>query len=97
MGLPYKFVYADGNMVIAPGWRKDIHHMHMMQDLGITKLPSTLYAGTYSQDDFTGQGSIRPEWEVYGNPPSDQELMEMIEGHLQNEPLHPGRTARKPW
>lgn len=94
--LPYKFVWADGQMAVAPGWRKDIHHMHMMQELGLTAMPQNMYAGTYHEDPFTGTPSISPDWEVYGNPPSDNELVEQVQQRLrQNE--HPGRTARKPW
>lgn len=94
--LPYKFVWADGQMAVAPGWRKDIHHMHLMQELGLTEMPQNMYAGTYAEDTFTGAPRISPDWEAYGNYPSDDELVEQIRQRLQ-ESEHPGRTARKPW
>lgn len=96
-GLPYKFVWADGNMVVAPGWRKDIHHMHLMQELGLTNMPKNMYAGTYNEDDFSGRARISPDWEAYGTYPSEEELVEQIRQRLQSNNDHPGRVARKPW
>ena len=83
--LPHKFVWADGQMVVAPGWRKDIHHMHLMQQLGITSMPENLAAGTYSEDDFTGQPYLQHEWPSTGVVPSDEELAEGVRQQLQEK------------
>lgn len=94
--LPYKFVWADGQLAIGPGWRADIHHMNLMQEMGLTDVPTNLIAGTYSEDNFTGQPRIKVDWGPEGNVPSDDQLVEIIRQRLQTT-QHPGRTARRPW
>jgi len=83
MSLPYKFVYADGRLGVAPGWRKDVHHMNILQDMGFSQMPYNMYAGTYGEDTLTGQPRIEPDWEILGHPPTDEELMDMVQQHLQ--------------
>jgi hypothetical protein len=95
--LLYKFVWANGELVVGPGWRKDIHHLHLMQDLGITSIPENFAAGTYKEDDFTGQPAITHDWPTTGTAPSDEELIEMIQQYLNHQQQHIGRISRKPW
>lgn len=94
--LPHKFVWADGQMAVGPGWRKDLHHMHLMQELGLTEQPQNMYAGTYTEDPFSDRATIKPDWDAYGNYPSDEELIEQIRQRLRPT-AHIGRQARRPW
>ena len=93
--LPHKFVWADGQMAVGPGWRKDIHHMHLMQELGLTTPPQNMYAGTYMEDPFSDRATIIPDWDAYGSYPSDEELIEQVRQRLR--PTAHMRGARKPW
>lgn len=99
--LPHKFVWANGQIAVGPGWRKDVHHMHLMQDLGLTEMPEQYIGGTYHEDPFTGQPSLSYDWGNYtlgeNGVPNEQELVEQIQQRLHQSNEHPGRTARKPW
>ena len=97
MALPHKFVWAGGEMAVGPGWRADLHHLHLMQQLSPEAMNSPhMVAGTYNEDDFTGQPYISYDWGPNGNVPTDDQLADMVKSHLAQQ-QHPGRTARRPW
>lgn len=93
--LPYKFIWGDGQLAIGPGWLKNLHHIQLYQDLGI--VPHNWVGGTYSEDTFTGQPHIKYDWPATGNVPSEPELIEMIQQHLNQQQQHIGRVSRRPW
>jgi len=85
--MVYKWVWGDGELELASGFAKGVHHYMLLEKIDdeLGHVPESYCGGTFSEDPFSGPqfDMCRITWQGQGNPPSSDQIKFMIQQKLQ--------------
>src|SRR6476469_1028792 len=80
--MVYKWVYGDGQIEIASGMAKGVHHFMLLEKIEdeLGHMPENYNGGIYREDSFSGPqfDQVEITWPGDGNPPTAEQLKFMI-------------------